>query len=252
MRVTLDKHDTAELIRGKEDDAPGRIIRGLRQAGVRNAVFILDAIDQLEPEAAGPLLDILAPGRRIMFEDHYLQAPFDLSTVLWIATATDPGAIPEGVRKRHELVDVDDTIICLGDVGVDSSIRLAHQTWWREAPGAKWLVIGNHDVDRVNQVLPVAVDQSAITLFAPGEPPLLLTHVPLLQVPAGCINVHGHLHEKESPSSNRHINVSVEQLNYRPARLSDIRHLALRLLEGRTVPGHRTRERLNIVETTMP
>ena len=51
---------------------------------------------------------------------------------------------------------------------------------------------------------------------------------------------------------NRHINVSVEQLNYRPARLCDIRRLALRLVEGRTVPGHRTSERLNIVETTMP
>ena len=112
--------------------------------------------------------------------------------------------------------------------------------------------LGNHDVDRVNQVLPVAVDRTAITLFAPGEPPLLLTHVPLLQMPAGSINVHGHVHQKESPSTNRHINVSVEQLNYRPARLSAIRRLALRLLEGRTVPGQRTSERLNIVEATMP
>ena len=164
-----------------------------------------------------------------------------------------PDDMDQAMRHAwYELVDVDDTIICLGDVGVDSSIRVDHQAWWREAPGAKWLVLGNHDVDRVNQVLPVAVDRTAITLFAPGEPPLLLTHVPLRQVPDGCINVHGHVHGKESPSSNRHINVSVEQLNYRPARLCDIRRLALRLLEGRTVPGHRTRERLNIVETTMP
>ena len=152
----------------------------------------------------------------------------------------------------YELVGIDDTIICLGDVGVDSSIRVDHQAWWSEAPGAKWLVLGNHDVDRVNQVLPVAVDRTATTLFAPGEPPLLLTHVPLLQVPAGCINVHGHVHGKSSPSGNRHINVSVEQLRFRPARLCDIRRLALRLLEGRTVPGHRTSERLSIVETTMP
>ena len=152
----------------------------------------------------------------------------------------------------YELVGIDDTIICLGDVGVDSSIRVDHQAWWSEAPGVKWLVLGNHDVDRVNQVLPVAVDRIATTLFAPGEPPLLLTHVPLLQVPAGCINVPGHVHGKASPSGNRHINVSVEQLRFRPARLCDIRRLALRLLEGRTVPGHRTSERLSIVETTMP
>ncbi len=83
----------------------------------------------------------------------------------------------------YELVDVDDTIICLGEVGVDSSIRLEHQTWWRQTPGAKWLVIGNHDVDRVNQVLPAAAGRAAVMLFAPGDPPLLLTHVPLLQVP---------------------------------------------------------------------
>ena len=163
-----------------------------------------------------------------------------------------PNDMDQAMRHAwYELVDVDDTIICLGDVGVDSSIRVDHQAWWREAPGAKWLVIGNHDVDRVNKVLPVAVDRTALTLFAPGEPPLLLTHVPLMQVPAGCVNVHGHVHGKESPSRNRHINMSVEQLNYRPARLCDIRRLAFRLLEGRTVPGHRTRKRLNIVETTM-
>ena len=70
--------------------------------------------------------------------------------------------------------------------------------------------------------------------------------------PAGCVNVHGHVHQKESPTRNRHINVSVEQLNYRPAKLSDIRRLAGRLLEGRTAPGHSSRPRLDIVETTMP
>ena len=94
--------------------------------------------------------------------------------------------------------------------------------------------------------------RTAVTLAAPGEPPLLLTHVPLLQVPHGCVNVHGHVHQKESPSRNRHINVSVEQLNYRPAKLSDIRRLARRLLERRTVPGHSTRARLNVVERIMP
>ena len=164
-----------------------------------------------------------------------------------------PDDMDQAMRTAwYDLVDVDDTIMCLGDVGVDSSIRVDHQAWWREAPGVKWLVVGNHDVDRVNQALPVAVDRTATTLFAAGEPPLLLTHVPLLQVPAGCINVHGHVHGKASPSRNRHINVSVEQLNYRPARVCDIRRLALRLVEGRTVPGHRTSERLRIVETTMP
>ena len=152
----------------------------------------------------------------------------------------------------YELVGAGDTIICLGDVGVDGSVQAHHQEWWQEAPGAKWLVLGNHDVDPVNQVRPLDVDRTAVTLFAPGEPPLLLTHVPLLQVPPGCVNVHGHVHQKESPSRNRHINVSVEQLDYRPVKLSDIRRFARRLLEGRTVPGHSTRARLNVVERVMP
>ncbi len=47
-------------------------------------------------------------------------------------------------------------------------------------------------------------------------PPLLLTHVPLLLVPHGAVNVHGHVHEQESPTPNRHVNVSAEQLTYRP------------------------------------
>lgn len=54
------------------------------------------------------------------------------------------------------------------------------------------------------------------------------------------------------PYQNRHINVTVEQLNYRPARLSKIRRLARRLMKGRTVPGHSTRQRLNVVERVMP
>ena len=91
-----------------------------------------------------------------------------------------------------------------------------------------------------------------VTLVAPGDPPLLLTHLPLLQVPPGWVNVHGHVHQRESPTRNRHINVSIEQLNYRPARLSDIRWLARRLLEGQTVPGYSTRARLKVVERVMP
>ena len=106
--------------------------------------------------------------------------------------------------------------------------------------------------DPVNRARPVEVDRTAVTLAAPGDPPLLLTHVPLLQVPAGCVDVHGHVYQEESPSRNRHINVSVEQLNYRPARVSEVRRLARRLLEGRTVPGYSTWQRLTIVETTMP
>ena len=127
-----------------------------------------------------------------------------------------------------------------------------HQEWWRKAPGAKWLVLGNHDVDPVNRIHPFEIDRTAVTLYPAGDPPLLLTHVPLLQVPHGAVSVRGHVHEQESPTPSGHVNVSVEQLDYRPERLSEIRRLARRLVEGRTVAGHSTRARLNVVERVMP
>ena len=66
----------------------------------------------------------------------------------------------------YELVGVGDKIICLGDVTVDGSVQAHHQRWWREAPGEKCLVLGNHDVDPVNQVRPLDVDRTTVTLFA--------------------------------------------------------------------------------------
>ena len=152
----------------------------------------------------------------------------------------------------YEQVAEDETIICLGDITVDGEALAHHQEWWRKAPGAKWGVLGNHDVDPVNQIHPFEIDRTAVTLYAAGDPPLLLTHVPLLLVPHGAVNVHGHVHEQESPTPNRHINVSVEQLDYAPARVSEIRRLARRLMEGRIVPGESTRARLNVVERVMP
>ena len=128
----------------------------------------------------------------------------------------------------YDQVAEGETIICLGDVTVDGEALAHHQDWWRRAPGTKWLVLGNHDVDPVNQIRPFESDRTAVTLYAAGDPPLILTHVPLLQVPHDAINVHGHVHEQESPTANQHINVSVEQMNYRPARLSEIRRLARR------------------------
>ena len=104
VRVMLDKGSTEHLIRGQEGQAPGRIIRGLREAGVRNPVFILELLEQVEPEVAGALLDVLDPVVSTAFQDQYLQVRFDLSAVLWILTATDPGAIPKEVRKHLEVI----------------------------------------------------------------------------------------------------------------------------------------------------
>jgi len=72
-------------------------------------------------------------------------------------------------------------------------------------------------------------------------------------VPHGAVSVHGHIHDKPTPTPNRHINVSVEQLGYAPANLKDVRLLARRLLERRNVPAREnTRRRIDIVRATMP
>ena len=156
------------------------------------------------------------------------------------------------MQAWNDQVADNETIICLGDLAVYGNALAHHREWWHDAPGTTWLVLGNHDVDAVNLLRPFDVDRTALALYAAGDPPLLLTHVPLVEVPYGSVNVHGHLHEQASPTDNRHVNVSVEQLDYRPARLSDVRRLARRLVEGRSVPGQTTRARLDIVERVMP
>ena len=142
------------------------------------------------------------------------------------------------------------TIICLGDISVDGDALDHHQKWWADSPGRKWLVLGNHDIDPVNRRF--TVDRKDVVLYADGEPPLLLTHVPLRDVPAGTVNVHGHLHRHESPTEDQHLSVCVEQLNYKPVRLSDIRRLARLLVKGQRVPGYNTQARLNVMELLTP
>ena len=115
----------------------------------------------------------------------------------------------------------------------------------RSAPGRKILVVGNHEINGAGEVDIDSFDEIHSTLYAAGDPPLLLTHMPLRNVPDGCVNVHGRLHNGESPSRTRHINVSVEQLRYRPRPWAAICKLARHMAAGNEMTGRTTVQRLN-------
>ena len=206
----------------------GKTLSAMRRAVDERGAGVLDADDG----AVKVWSDLhLGHANIIRFQDRPFRSLGEMDAALWRAWETEIGP--------------NDTLICVGDFAMGRARVRA--TWHRvrAAPGRrKILVIGNHDLGERGSLAAHGFHSAKALLVSGGDPPLIWTHAPLPKVPAGHVNIHGHQHARLKPADSPHINVSVEQLDYRPVSLARLRRLAKALVAGERPAGGTTLERI--------
>lgn len=210
----------------------GKTLAAMRRALDEYGAGVLDTPD----EAVKVWSDLhLGHANIIRFHDRPYQNVHKMNAALW--TSWQLGVKPA------------ETLVCVGDFAMGHA--RTSETWdiVRTAPGrSKILVLGNHDIGHSGARQAHGFHRYKALLVSPGDPPLIWTHAPLPDVPAGHVNVHGHRHSLIGPRGSPHINVSVEQLDYRPVSLARVRSLARTILAGQGPEGATTLERIAAVE----
>lgn len=131
---------------------PGMIVQGLKRVNVNNPVFLLDEIDKLGKDVRGDpasaLLEVLDPEQNATFVDHYMSLPFDLSKVMFIATANSLDTIPPPLLDRMEVIEIPGYTI-------DEKVAIARKHLWTKQ-------VKNHGIPLDK----VSIDEEALELIA--------------------------------------------------------------------------------------
>ena len=136
------------------------------------------------------------------------------------------------MRRWRRTVGPTDTTIHVGDFSSEFIQEGARRALLDSLPGRKINVLGNHDIAGLLSPLTDGWDASHGAVVIETTPALVVTHCPLRTVPAGAVNVHGHMHRRADRKGDPHINVAVEQTSYHPIRVSTVLDEARRRLGG--------------------
>ena len=147
-------------------------------------------------------------------------------------------------RRWRRTVAPADTVIHAGDLAPESVGEQHRRRMLDRLPGRKINVLGNHDVAALHAPLTDGWDETHGAVVIASDPPLVITHCPLRTVPAGAVNVHGHIHERRDRRLDPRINVAVNRTGYHPVSAAALIKEAARRLAGATpVPLDTYRER---------